>query len=58
MDTVVEGENDTDEEEENENQITVEENPIPKLSDAHAAMRTLQHYGFGCSSTGMENIVF
>ena len=58
MDPVVEGENDTDEEEENENQIIVEENPIPKLSDAYAAMRTLQRYGLGCSCPAMENIVF
>ena len=58
MDPVVEGENDTDEEEETENEITVEANPIPKLSDAYAAMRTLQHYGLGCSCPAMEDIVF
>ena len=45
MDPIVEGENDTDEEEKNEKPITVEENPIPKLSDAYAAIRRLQDYG-------------
>ena len=37
----------------NENQIAVEENRIPKLSDAYAAMRTLHRYRID-----MKNIVF
>ena len=42
----------------NENQITDEENPVPKLSDAYAVMRTLQDYGLGCLCSDMEDIVF
>ena len=58
VDPVVEGEIGSDEEEESETQATVEEEPIPKLSDAYAAMRTLQRYGLSSSCPGMEDCVF
>ena len=57
VDPVVEGEI-GNEEEESETQATVEKEPIPKLSDAYAAMRTLQRYRLSSSCPGMEDCVF
>ena len=58
MNSVIEGEKSFDKEEENETQLIEEKKTIPKLSDAYAAMRTLQRYGLGCSCPGMENAIF
>ena len=58
VDPVIEGEIGSDEEEESETQARVEEEPIPKLSDAYTAMRTLQRYGLSSSCPGMEDCVF